>query len=428
MAIKPRTIIIFAFLLLAVYAVVKVVSFFWLVVFFNVLLIYINAVFLFAYFEMKPPGSMQHGKLPSVSIVIPNYNGAQTIVQCIESVKGLGYPSKKEIIVVDDGSNDSSGGLREKMSGIKVIFKRKNEGKAAALNDGIRAAAGELIATIDSDTYPEPDSLVKMVAQFTSADIGAVTGFVRAANARGYIEKIQEVEYLISFGFFQSVLSDINAVFVTPGPMSLFKAGVLKEIGGVDEKNITEDMEIALRLRRHGYRIVTCLEAHIYTQVPSTMKHLFRQRVRWYRGKFFNTVKYRDMLFNPRFGEFGLFTFPFSVMLEWCIVLFVFVFIAGNIESLANFAGLFAAWSSVGGNVSALIPVTLSVSPSIYFYLFGVCFYSVFVYISHNLAGDKISIGKLPEIALFILAYGLFILIVFFVGFYREINSSDYAW
>ena len=59
---------------------------------------------------------------------------------------------------------------------------------------------------------------------------------------------------------------------------------------------------------------------------------------------------------------------------------------------------------------------------------FHVDFTRVFVYISHNLAGDKISIGKLPEIALFILAYGLFILIVFFVGFYREINSSDYAW
>jgi len=168
-----------------------------------------------------------------------------------EHVKNLNYPSKKEIIVVDDGSNDNSQNILKKIKGIKTILKKKNEGKAAALNDGITAAKGGYVVTIDSDTYPESDCLEKMVSHMEEG-ISAVTGFVRAHNTKGIVEKIQEVEYLIAFGFFQKVLSDINAILVTPGPMSLYRKSVLKKIGGFDEKNITEDMEIAFRIRKYG--------------------------------------------------------------------------------------------------------------------------------------------------------------------------------
>lgn len=427
MDIKPRSIIVFLLIFAFVYFVIKFVSFYWLIVLFNVILIFINSVFLFAYLEVRPAAGKPPEKWPSVSIVIPNYNGAKTLAKCVTAVKNLEYPVKKEIIVVDDGSKDNSLKILEKIKGVRVIAKKKNAGKAAALNSGINVAVGELVVTIDSDTYPDPDCLMKMVPRF-EGDVCAVTGFVKAANTTGIIEKIQEVEYLIAFGFFQSVLSDINAVLVTPGPMSVFKRDILQKLGGFDEKNITEDMEVALRLRKHGYRIVACMDAFIFTEVPTTLKHLFRQRVRWYRGKFANTWIYRELLCNPKYGEFGTFTFPFSVVLEWCIVLFVFVFLAGNLDSLLNYISYVFVVVGVSSDFSNLLPSISAVNPSFYFYILGACFYAVFLYLSHNLAGDKIRVSKLPEIALFILVYGFFILTVFFVGFFKEINSSEYRW
>ncbi|MFH1391775.1 MAG: glycosyltransferase [Candidatus Diapherotrites archaeon] len=427
MNIKPRTVLIFPVMLVLVYFIVKIITFNWIIIFFNILLIFINSVFLFAYLEIKDKKKIAIKKWPSVTIVIPNYNGEACLAKCIEHVKNLSYPSKKEIIVVDDGSNDNSQKIMQKIKGIKIILKKNNEGKAAALNDGIAAAKGEYVVTIDSDTYPEPDCLEKMVSHMEEG-VSAVTGFVRAHNTKGIVEKIQEVEYLIAFGFFQKVLSDINAILVTPGPMSLYRKSILKEIGGFDEKNITEDMEIAFRIRKYGGRIVTCIEAHIYTEVPTTLKQLFRQRVRWYRGKFFNTVKYSEMLFNPKFGEFGMFTFPFSVILEWVIVLFVFIFIAGNLENIGMYFGFIYSFLSVSTDVVALVPRLFALNSSFFFYLIGAAFYSFFLYYSHKLAGAKLSITKVPEITLFILIYSFFILVVFFVGFFKEINSSDYVW
>ncbi len=428
MVVRLRTILVFFMIFAIVYFIVKLVSFYWLVVFFNIILIFINSIFLFAYFEIKKPKKFFFDEWPSVSVVIPNYNGAKTVKACIEAVKKLDYPLKKEIIVVDDGSKDDSLGIISKIKGIKIISFKKNRGKSAALNAGIKIAKGELVVTIDSDTYPSSDCLMKMVPYFGEG-VGAVTGFVKAHNARNFIQKIQEIEYLISFGFFQSVLSDINAIFVTPGPMSIYRKDVLRKIGGFDENNITEDMEIAFRLRKYGYKIVACTEAFIFTEVPCTIKQLFKQRVRWYRGKFANTLIYKNMLFNPKYGEFGLFTFPFSVIVEWCIVLFIFVFVAGNIDGFVNYLSYVFSYLQLSNvNAFALLPVFTGFNPNLFFYIIGGVFYSVFIYLSHLLAGDNLRLSKLPEITLFLLVYGLFILVVFFVGFYKEINSSEKIW
>ncbi len=429
MQIKPRTVIVFLVMLGFVYALVKLVSFKALVLFFNVLLVFINSVFLFAFFEVPAQQKQKPQKWPFISIVVPNYNGEKTLRKCLDAVKAMRYSGRKEIIVVDDGSKDSSVKILRAISGIKLIAKKQNAGKGAALNAGIAACRGDAIVTIDSDTYPAPDSLEKMVPLLRLEDgIGAVTGFVRAANAKGIVEKIQQVEYLVAFGFFQSVLSDINAILVTPGPMSVYSAKAMGEIGGFDEANITEDMEIAFRLRSHGYKIVTNTDTKIYTEVPTTVTHLFRQRVRWYRGKFFNTVKYGNMLFNPKFGEFGMFTFPFSVIVEWCVVLFVFIFIAANIENAGRFAGLLAQSYSLGIDLSTVAPSLLLFDSSLVFYFIGACFYIFFLYLSHIIAKDDIGLGKLPELFVFIALYGFFILAVFFYGFLKEINASDYAW
>jgi len=428
MKIRPRTIVALLVLLGLVYALVNIISVYWLIIVFNVILIYINCVFILAYFEFKKKKKKKLGKWPSVSIIIPNYNGVEFLRESIESIKALGYPLKKEIIVVDDGSKDNSAEVLKKIKGIKLILKKKNAGKAAALNDGINAASGEIIAAIDSDTLPSKDALVKMVQKFDSDNIGAVTGLVRSHNPKKFIEKIQEVEYLISFGFFQTVLAEINGVMVTPGPMSLFRRKVLLDIGGFDETNITEDMEIALRLQKNNYRIAACPEAVIYTVVPDKFKDLLRQRTRWYRGKFVNSKKYFSMVFNPKYGEFGMFSFPFSLVADALAILLIVVTISANITAIFQYLFFLFSWLSAGGNLLAVLPGLPTLHSSIYFYFFTIVLYTFLVYVSHKFVNDNISIWKIPEIIFYLFIYGFFISFVYFLSFFKEINSSDYVW
>lgn len=428
MNIRPRTIIVFILLVASLYFLVKALSVYWIIVFFNVILVFITSVFLFAFLEFQGREKPVISKWPTVSIIIPNYNGEKTLLKCIEAVKALEYPLKKEIIVVDDGSKDSSQRLLKGVKGVKVVLKPKNAGKAAALNTGISMAKGEIIATVDSDTFPSSDALVKMVPHFNDKRVGAVTGLVRASNTSGFVEKVQELEYLVAFGFFQSVLSEINGVFVTPGPMSVFRGAVLRKIGGFDVENITEDMEIALRLQRNHYMIVACPEAHIFTQVPSSFRHLYTQRLRWYRGKFVNTRKYSDLLFNPDYGEFGMFSFPFSMIVEAIAILLLIVTVAANIENVLNYFGFFVSWVGVSSNFFGLLPTLSGINSSVYFYVITVLMYSVLLYLSHKFVDEDISIFKLPQIAFFLVVYGIFISFVYFASFFKEINSSDYSW
>jgi len=90
--------------------------------------------------------------------------------------------------------------------------------------------------------------------------------------------------------------------------------------------------------------------------------------------------------------------------------------------------GLIYSFLSVSTDVASLVPRLFAVNSSFFFYLIGASFYSFFLYYSHKLANAKISIAKVPEITLFILIYSFFILVVFFVGFFKEVNSSDYVW
>ncbi|MBI4210622.1 MAG: glycosyltransferase family 2 protein [Candidatus Diapherotrites archaeon] len=427
MRVRLRTFAVFLLVFGLIYMLVKMISVYWVIVFFNIVLVFINAVFLFAYFDFRSKPKPTISEWPRVSIVIPNYNGAKALAACVDAAKSLEYPLAKQIIVVDDGSTDDSKAILSRIKGIEVISKARNGGKAAALNSGIRLAKGDIVATIDSDTFPDRDCLMKMVPHFGEG-VGAVTGLVRASNPDGFIGKIQEIEYLVAFGFFQSVLSEINGVFVTPGPMSVFRRAVLEDIGGFDEENITEDMEIALRLQKRHYRIVAAPDAHIYTEVPTTIRHLFRQRTRWYRGKFANTAKYRELLFNPDYGEFGMFSFPFSLIIEAIAILVLVVTVAANVENVMNYFGFFVSWVGINGSFFGLLPTFAGVNSSIYFYGLTILMYSMLVYISHKFVDEDISVFKIPQIIFFLFIYGLFISAVYFTSFFKEINASHYTW
>lgn len=274
---------------------------------------------------------------PSVSVLIPAHNEEETIVKTIEGVKNLEYKKPIEIIVLDDGSKDNTYSLIKDIKGIKVIKFEKNQGKASVLNYGIKLAKGDLIIVIDADTYPNKDSLMKMVGHFNNQQVGAVTTLVTVDKPRTFIQKLQELEYYAAFGFWHKSLSSIDGLYVTPGPMSIYRKSALKKIGGYDEGNITEDMEIALNLKKHGYKIECCTNTKVVTGVPKDWKTYIRQRLRWYRGAIYNSLfKHRSLHFNSENKEFGYFIFPLFVTTIFIASSLFFGIVFLNVKILIN--------------------------------------------------------------------------------------------
>ena len=233
-----------------------------------------------------------------VSIIVPSYNEGKNIKNTLERLIDLEYPKDKlEIIVVDDGSKDNTYEIakeyEEKYNFIKV-YKKENGGKSSALNYGIKRSSGEIIVTLDADSIPEKDSLIKMLKYMYYYNADIVVPAIQTINTKKLIEKYQYIDYSIH-NFSRMVIDKMNSIFIASGPFSVFKRSVFEKIGLFDEKNISEDMEIALRAQKTNFKIKFCPEVIIKTVPPDNFKSLLKQRVRWVLGFIDNYMKYRDI-------------------------------------------------------------------------------------------------------------------------------------
>ena len=428
--LRKRTIIIFAIITATAYFAVHAFTAQWVMVFLSLFFLFVGSVLLHSYleFSQKIEGK-KWNSFPFVSVLVPNYNGEKHVGKCLSSIKKLEYPKNKiEIIVVDDASTDKSSAIIKKFSGIKLIQQKKNMGKARALNTALKQAKGEFVACIDSDTYPDSDSLKKMIEMFDSKEIGAVTGLIRVHNPHNLLMRIQQLEYLIGFGFYQSMLSLINAAFVTPGPMSVYRKKCLVDAGGYDENNITEDMGVALQLQYNGCRIKARHDASIYTEVPENWKAWLRQRLRWYRGKIFNTIKFREMFLNPKFGDLGFFSLPFSFFLEISSVFALFVFAILAMQNAEIMLRSILAWASISTFPAIKILPPLVNSSVLFTYSTLIFIFLFTLTASHKIAGEKLGLKKILPIISIMAFYSMAVAGVWLYSMFKEINKSEYKW
>ena len=251
-----------------------------------------------------------------VTIIIPAYNEEEGIVQTIESALALDYPKKHlEIIVIDDGSKDRTFELAKKFASEKnpviKVFRKPNGGKGSALNKGIQEAKGEIIVSMDADTIVEPQSLKVLVGSFSNANVAAATPSMGVYKPKTIWQRIQQIEYYMGV-FLRKSFSTMNAIHITPGAFSAYRKSFVEKYGGYDEKNITEDLEIALRIQSKSLIIENSPEAAVYTHGPATFRGLLIQRRRWYTGLMTNLWNYRK-LFGKKTGSLGTVVLPTAV-------------------------------------------------------------------------------------------------------------------
>ncbi len=251
-------------------------------------------------------------KIYSVSIVIPAWNEEKSIKGTIEEVLKTDYPGLKEVLVIDDGSTDNTlkiaRELEKKYKKVKVYTKKNEGSKAGALNFALKKAKGEIFVVVDADSYPAKDAIKKTIGFFDNPEVGAATCFFVPRNKSRFFEKLQDLEYHM-IAFTRKLLGYVDAIYVTPGPMGMYRKSVLDELGGFDKKNITEDIEITWHLTGEGYKRKMCLSTYATTNVPSSFKAWWKQRKRWNIGGLQCIQKYRKTFLKK--GMLGAFILPF---------------------------------------------------------------------------------------------------------------------
>ncbi len=265
-------------------------------------LLFIFGVFIRSIFS-KP--RIYTEETPFVSVVIPVYNGEKDIVKCIRSVKANKY-ANKEIIVVDDGSTDGTWELLEEEDIIR--FKIPHLGKVEALNYGVDKSKGDLILTIDADTFVRNNFVEKMVLPFSDKSVAATSGAVLVKNKKGLSGMFQNIEYHQN----NLIRRSFSKVFSTGiwffGCMACYRKSSLLSVGRFPKDTLTEDMDIAMVMKQRGYKTINVHDAIGYTNVPTDLFGLFRQRSRWWTGGLQALIKNRQM-FSFRSNPSILFLF-----------------------------------------------------------------------------------------------------------------------
>lgn len=375
--------------------------------------IYMLSLFLIIYFKNKHQffSSPELRTHYPISFLVPAYNEQATIKETIEQIFSIDYDNIQEVIVINDTSKDNTRqiveSLLERYPRLKLINNEVNLGKAGSLNRAWRVANSELVSVVDADSFPKTDSLKKMIGYFDDPKVGAVTCPVLVRNKNTFWAKLQHIEYIaISFG--RKLLEYVDAIYVTPGPLAIYRKEALEDIKGFDENNMTEDIEATWHLAYNNWDRKMALSTGVSSEVPTKLKPWFIQRRRWNIGGLQCIKKYWHAIGKK--GMLGAFIIPFFIlnMFLGLVGLSIFFYLMGT-RFLSQYL---SAKYSIIANTAIIDLSEFYITPSILNYLGIILFVAGLIYILLILSilGERI---KTKENILNIPFYLIFYLILY---------------
>jgi cellulose synthase/poly-beta-1,6-N-acetylglucosamine synthase-like glycosyltransferase len=303
---------------------------------------------------------------PPITILMPAHNEEKCICTAVRNCLDLDYP-ELEVIVINDGSVDhtlasiqdafrlrlvrmvyvphaKSGVVRglyrsELDARLVVVDKEAAGSKADALNAGLNAATSPYVCIVDADSVLERDALLRIMVPVLADPQRVVSagGIVRVLNGsevkagrirrvrlpRKSIEVIQVVEYLRAFLIGREAWARGNMLMIISGAFGVFRSDLMRAVGGYRSEVIGEDIDLVARLHRHlrergaDYRIEFVPDPVCWTEVPSDLQSLGRQRARWQKGLMDVLWPNRDLLFVRRYGRIGYLALPYLWLFEF---------------------------------------------------------------------------------------------------------------
>lgn len=331
-----------------------------------------------------------------VSILVPAYNEERVIVPSVQSLLDLEYPQFEVIVAADGPTDNTVGALIEAFDLIEIprayrvvtqtqpvrrvlrsirypnlfVVDKENGGKADTVNAAFNLASYPLVCSIDADSILDGRALARATRLFSEDErVIAVGGTVRPLNGaelrngkvktlrapKSWVERLQILEYARAFFTARAAWSRLDCLMIISGAFGIFRRDAVEAIGGWWTGTVADDMEIVVRLHRHHramgvpYRIMTSPDPICWTEVPSSLKALRRQRNGWQRGLWEVLLRHKRMFMNPRYGRVGLIGIPFLWIFEALAAFvelsgYVYVVVAGALGMLnVPFAIMFLA-------------------------------------------------------------------------------------
>jgi cellulose synthase/poly-beta-1,6-N-acetylglucosamine synthase-like glycosyltransferase len=306
----------------------------------------------------------QSRAMPPVTIIVPAWNEQNIIVESLQAILRTDYP-QLEVMVVDDGSSDRTLARLTSAFGLKrirliyraalptraaeefyrapeipnlLVVRKDHGGKPDALNVGINLCRTPYFCTLDADSVLDPDALLRLMQDIVRSPVDTVAsgGIIRILNGCEVengevtrvalpakpIERFQVVEYLRTFLFGRTGWDLLGATLIVSGAFAVFHRQTVVEAGGFSDDTVTEDLELIVRLYRWAaenqrrIRISFTSDPICWTECPSSLRMLARQRRRWQKGLCQTLWKNRDMVFNRKFRALGLLGLPFHLYVE----------------------------------------------------------------------------------------------------------------
>lgn len=230
--------------------------------------------------------------------VIPAHNEEETIKETIEGLLGQTDPLDLILVMADNCSDDTIERARS-IDFVRVMVRETVDNKykkAGAINQGLcflqeNIAGIDFILLMDADTILAEDAVEAATKRLIEGP-GLAAVCSRAGvkpwsetNATGitswFLHRLQRAEYALYDSQRVETWTNIKVVH---GMAALHRWEALVEVGFYDAINITEDYELTLSYKEAGWRVSVDLDFRAWTEVPTSLADLWKQRVRWYRG------------------------------------------------------------------------------------------------------------------------------------------------
>ena len=404
--------------------------------------------------------------VPGISVVAPAYNEEKTIVDNVRSLLKMDYPNF-DVCIVNDGSKDRTLELlietfemvevpfeyveHVHSAPFKRLFKSTNPAyarlmvvdkvnggtKADAVNAGLNVISNPYFINTDVDCILSKDAMYQCIFPvIQDRHIIAVSGTMSMSNGASMsngeivdlrpssrpIPLFQDLEYKRSFLVGKMGWSRINAMNNVSGGYGLFSTEVVVNAGGYSSTSFAEDMDMLTRMIAYccdfnrPYRVVQIPHNCCWTEGPSNIKMLYRQRTRWGRGLIQLMWEHRRLLFNSKYKRLGLISMPYT---------FLFEFLAPIIETVGLGMTVYLAFT--GGISWFSLFVTFL---AIYVFSFMLSTFVVFYdYILGSSYTSRMSYLKLLLAAAFEpIIYHPLIVISSLVGYFRYITRQKAVW
>lgn len=404
--------------------------------------------------------------VPGISVVAPAYNEEKTIVDNVRSLLKMDYPNF-DVCIVNDGSKDRTlellietfemvevpfeyvehvhsapfkrlfKSINPAYARLMVVDKVNGGTKADAVNAGLNVISNPYFINTDVDCILSRDAMYQCIFPvIQNRHIIAVSGTMSMSNGASMsngeivdlrpssrpIPLFQDLEYKRSFLVGKMGWSRINAMNNVSGGYGLFSTEVVVNAGGYSSTSFAEDMDMLTRMIAYccdfnrPYRVVQIPHNCCWTEGPSNIKMLYRQRTRWGRGLIQLMWEHRRLLFNRKYKRLGLISMPYT---------FLFEFLAPIIETVGLGMTVYLAFT---GGISwfSFFVTFLAIYAFSYMLSTLVVFYD---YILGSSYTSRMSYLKLLLAAAFEpIIYHPLIVISSLVGYFRYITRQKAVW